>query len=218
MFSFIKQVFIVLLSLSSSLERVAKASDRTKFLSLNNEPCMIRPTLIGLNPVELKYYLFMISLDKCNRSWNVLPLKTCVSKDDCKCKFSSATCNSAQKCNNETCQCEYKNFRTHKKDYSWNPSTCICEKSKYLKNIADTSVIACDEIISVMDIASTKMTNTIATNVSVNCHNKKVRYKIDFYILHAILLAIILLLMITIAYYHYAKYRSKEKDIDALAI
>ena len=37
-----------------------------------------------------------------------------------------------------------------KKDYSWNPSTCICEKSKYLKSITDTSVIECDEIIFVM--------------------------------------------------------------------
>ena len=38
------------------------------------------------------------------------------------------------------------------------PSTCICEKSKYPKSIADTSVIACDEIIDVTDIVSTNMT------------------------------------------------------------
>ena len=43
-----------------------------------------------------------------------------------------------------------------KKDYSYNPSTCICVNRKYLKSITDTSVIACDEIISVMDIVSTK--------------------------------------------------------------
>ena len=34
--------------------------------------CMIRPTLIDLNPVELNCYQFMISLDKCNRSYNVV--------------------------------------------------------------------------------------------------------------------------------------------------
>ena len=34
--------------------------------------CMIRTTPIDLNPVELNYYQFMISLDKCNRSYNVL--------------------------------------------------------------------------------------------------------------------------------------------------
>ena len=33
------------------------------------------------------------------------------------------------------------------KSYSGNPSTCICENSKYLKSIADTSVITRDEII-----------------------------------------------------------------------
>ena len=104
---------------------------------------------------------------------------------DCKCKFNSTTCNSNQKWNNKTCQCECKNYHKCKKHYSWNPSTCICENSKYVKSIADTSVIMCDEIISVMDIVSKKMTNTIATNVSINCHTKKVRYKIDCYILHS---------------------------------
>ena len=65
MFSLIKQVFIVLLSFSESLARVAKVSDRTKCLSSNDEPCIVRPSLIDLNPVELKYYPFMINLDKC---------------------------------------------------------------------------------------------------------------------------------------------------------
>ena len=40
---------------------------------------------------------------------------------DCKCKLKSN-----QKWNNKTCQCEYKNYYKCKKDYSWNPSTCIC--------------------------------------------------------------------------------------------
>ena len=72
--------------------------------------------------------------------------------------------------------------------------TCICKNSKYLKSIASDSVIACDEIISVMDIVSTKMTNTIATtNVTRNCHSKKVRH---CYIFYTVLVAIILLLII----------------------
>ena len=49
MFSLLKQMFIILLSFSSSLAR--------KCLSLNDESCMIRPTPLDLNPVELKYYL-----------------------------------------------------------------------------------------------------------------------------------------------------------------
>ena len=67
-----------------------------------------------------------------------------------------------------------------KKDYSWNPGTCTCEDSKYLKRIADTSVIMCDEITSVMDLVSTKMTNNISTNVTKNCHSKKIKISLCF--------------------------------------
>ena len=42
---------------------------------------MVRPTLIDLNPIELKYYPFMISLDKCTGSCNVLSAKICVPKE-----------------------------------------------------------------------------------------------------------------------------------------
>ena len=60
-----------------------------------------------------------------------------------------------------------------------------------------------------MDIVSTKMTNTIATNASINFHNKKVRYKTDCYILHTVLLVTILLLVTAIICFYYAKHRSK---------
>ena len=76
MYSLIKQVFIVLLYFSGFLAR-----DRAKCLSLNDDPCMIRPTVIDLNPVELKYYPFIISLDKCNESCNVLSPEICVLKE-----------------------------------------------------------------------------------------------------------------------------------------
>ena len=42
---------------------------------------MARPTLIDLNPAELKYYPFMISLNKCTGICNVLSPKTCVPKE-----------------------------------------------------------------------------------------------------------------------------------------
>ena len=74
-------------------------------------------------------------------------------------------------------------------------------------------MIACDEITSVMDIQSTKKTNTIATNVSINCYSGKVRYRIDCCVLHMILLAIIVLLIITIICYDYAKRWSKLTNI-----
>ena len=59
----------------------------------------------------------------------------------------------------------------------------------------------CDEIIFVIDTASTKKTNLTST-ASINFHGKNVR---DCYILRAVLLVIILMLIIIIICYHYAK-------------
>ena len=73
MFGHIKQLFIGLLIFVSSLG--------SKCVSLNEKPCMIRPSLIDLNPVELKYYPFVISLDKCTGSCNVLSPKICVPEE-----------------------------------------------------------------------------------------------------------------------------------------
>ena len=67
--------FIVLLS---SLARVA---DLSKCLFLNDEPCMVRPTIIDMNPVKLKYYPSMISLNKCTGSCNFYLQKICVPKE-----------------------------------------------------------------------------------------------------------------------------------------
>ena len=80
MFSLIKQVFIVLRRFNESLARVAQVSNQTKCLSLNDKPCMIRPTIIDLSSVELRYYLFMISLNKCSGSCNVLLPKVFIPK------------------------------------------------------------------------------------------------------------------------------------------
>ena len=59
-------LFIILLRFSSPLAR-----DRTQGLFLKDESCMVRPTLIDMNPTELEYYPFMISLIKCTGSGNV---------------------------------------------------------------------------------------------------------------------------------------------------
>ena len=89
---------------------------------------------------------------------------------------------------------------------------------KNSKSIGDTLVTRCDEIIFVMDIVSTKMTITKVPNLSINSDGKKkVRYKIDCYILHLVLLVIILLLIIIIICYHYAKHISTQ-SIKALTI
>ena len=69
-------LFIVLLSFSVSL-----ANERTNCLFLNDEPCMVRPTLIDVNPVELNYYSLMINLITYTGSCNVLSPKIFVPKE-----------------------------------------------------------------------------------------------------------------------------------------
>ena len=101
-----------------------------------------------------------------------------------------------------------KSIKSCKKDYSWNPSTCICSNSRYLKSATNS--------------ASKNVTNTLSTNVtsiaSQNSDDKKVRCKMDCYILHTFLLVNILLFIIAIICCHYTKHRSKQKNIDTLTI
>ena len=60
-------LFIVLLSFSEYLA--------IKCLFLNEQQYMVRPTIFDMNPVELKYYSFMISLNKYTGGCNVLSTK-----------------------------------------------------------------------------------------------------------------------------------------------
>ena len=112
---------------------------------------------------------------------------------DCKCQFDSTTSNLNQNWNNERRQFECKNCLTCKKDYNWNSSTCICENCKYLKSIINESVIVWDEIKNVGDSA-TNVTNNISTNVTstvpITSDDEKVKYKMNCYILHKVVLVI----------------------------
>ena len=76
----------------------------------------------------------------------------------------------------------------------------------------------CDKIINDADSAPTNVTNTILTNITstvlVNSDDKKVKYKMDCYILYIVLLVIILPLIIAIIWCHY----TEQKRIGALAI
>ena len=43
-----------------------------KCVSMNNQACLVRPTLIDLNLDELLYYPFIISMDRCDGSCNTV--------------------------------------------------------------------------------------------------------------------------------------------------
>ena len=66
-------LLIVLLSFSEFLA--------TKCLFLNDEPCMVRPTFIDMNPSKFKHYSFMINLNKYTGSCNVLFPKICIPRE-----------------------------------------------------------------------------------------------------------------------------------------
>ena len=76
----------------------------------------------------------------------------------------------------------------------------------------------CDEIINAKDSSSINVANTIAINfespISISSDNEvlmKVRYEMNYYILQTFLLVIILLFIIAIICYDYAKHRLKQK-------
>ena len=76
MLRLIKQVFIALLIFSGS--------SATKCLLLNNEQCITRLNFIDLNPFKPNYCPLIISLSKCNRSFNAaddICTKSCVPSE-----------------------------------------------------------------------------------------------------------------------------------------
>ena len=124
---------------------------------------------------------------------------------------------------NDKCRCECKNPKEHqvrKKDYIWNLATSSCQNGECLASSIDDSVTTSEQIVNAADSVSTSVTNirnTISRNVtstmSINSDDKKASYKIRCYIFHAVLLLIILLLIIAIICYHYAKHKSKLKNV-----
>ena len=76
--------------------------------------------------------------------------------------------------------------------------------------MVDNSVNVCNKIINVTDSVSSIVTNTnVTSTMSINSDDKKVRDKMDCYVLHTFLLLIVILLFTTAVFfcYHYLKYR-----------
>ena len=80
-------------------------------------------------------------------------------------QISSMTCNSNRRWNNGKCQYKCQNYLKCKKGHIWSLNICIYENSKYVKSIADTSVITSDNIINATDSVWTTVTYSIPTNL-----------------------------------------------------
>ena len=59
---------VAFLSFSGPLTSVAKVSESKTCVSLNNQPCITRSTIIALKPCEkgFHYYTFLVELDRCD--------------------------------------------------------------------------------------------------------------------------------------------------------
>ena len=103
-----------------------------KCVSVNNQSCLVRPTLIDLN-LELLYNTFIIRLNRHYGNCNTVqdPFgRICVPNKimfnvirgiseskglakhiscECRCEFEGRKCNSKQKWNNDKGQCDCKN-------------------------------------------------------------------------------------------------------------
>ena len=67
MLAFLKSVFVAVLNFGPRL-----TLQSFEIILLNNEPCLVRSTLFGLNPDELHYYHIMICLNIGNESFNTV--------------------------------------------------------------------------------------------------------------------------------------------------
>ena len=91
-------------------------------MSLNNKSCIVRLFLIGFNPIDLRFYLLMISLCKCSGNLNStddLSRKVCLpyqmkdvnvkavniitNQNVAKTKLKRIWCDCNCKCNSTTC-------------------------------------------------------------------------------------------------------------------
>ena len=145
-------------------------SSAAKYVSINDQPRIVRPVLIYLNPNEFLYYLFIISLDRCDGIGNTVEDsfgRMCVpnkvedvnlkvfnmikgiseSKSLLKhisyksrCELDDGKCNSKQKWTNDKCQCEYKKNIGYVKKIM--PGILVYVlASKYLKDCASQKVM-----------------------------------------------------------------------------
>ena len=134
MFVFIKKVFHIGSLFLSSLV----STNLLSCISMNNQPCKLRPGIINVNSNEPVFYPFSIKTNKCSGSCNNINdpyAKICVPdvvKDlnvkvfnlilrtnetrhikldetcKCKCRLDASVCNNNQRWNDDTYQCEYK--------------------------------------------------------------------------------------------------------------
>ena len=158
MFSFVKKVFVLGLTVLSS-----SITEALNCVSINIQECKVRPKIADINSNNPILYPFNIKINKFSGSCNNINnpyAKRCapdtvkhlnlrvfniMSKTNetrhikwhetckCICRLDKIICNSKQRWNKDKCRCECKELIDKgvcDKGYVWNPSNCECECDK----------------------------------------------------------------------------------------
>ena len=157
MFRFVKQIII---SAIMFLGCNVSSLNSSKYISMNNQECKIRPEIININRNEPLYYPYSIKVNKCSGSCKNINnpySKLCIVKNmnvkvfnlmsrtiearhikwheicKCKCRLDGSVRKNKQRWNNDKCRCECKELIDKvicDKGLIWNPSNCECECHK----------------------------------------------------------------------------------------
>ena len=173
MFSFVKKVFVLGLTVLSS-----SITGALNCISMNNQECKVRTKITDINSNNPMFYPFSIKVNKCNSDCNNINdpyVKICVPntvKDlnvrlfnlmsrtnetrhikwhktcKCICRLGKIICNSKQRWHEGKCRFEFKELIDKgvcDKGYVWNPSNCRwkCNKSCIIGEYLDYSSCKC---------------------------------------------------------------------------
>ena len=161
-FSFVKKVFVLALTVLSS-----SITDALNFISIKNQKCKVRHEIVDVSSNNPTFYPFGVKINRCRGNCNSINdpyAKICVpnivkslnvkvfnlmsrtnesrsikSNETCKCicRLNKIICNNKQRWSKDQCRCECKELIDKDicdKGSIFNPSNCRCEcnASQYL--------------------------------------------------------------------------------------
>ena len=156
MFSFVKKVFFLGLTVLSSSITVA-----LNWVSINNQKCKVRHKIIDVSSNNPIFYPFSVKINRCSGNCNSindpyaricvpdvvkklnvkvfnLILRTNETRSiklhetcKCTCRLNKVICNNKQKCNKDQCRCECKELI----------NKGVCDKGYLIQLIVSVSVI-----------------------------------------------------------------------------
>ena len=241
MFSFVKKVFVLGLTVLSS-----SITGALNCVSMNNQECKVRPKIADINSNNPMFYPFSIKVNKCSGNCNNIKnafAKICVPDtvkdfnvkvfnlmsrtnetihiewhETCKyiCRLDKIICNSKQRWKKDKCRCECKELIDKgvcDKGYVWNPSNCECEcdKSCNIGEYLDYSNCKCRK--KLVDSLLERCTENVNETklIKVTVDNKN-KDSCRFYVVYKLLfITFVMINTVIIIYFVYHVYVNRIK-------